>query len=373
MGVPDVGEKTFVFHKIVGCMCGGCQKKMRKTLEQNHKILSIVFDDYDGKITIQGSNLDPNIVIKELEKIKQKFEFSTEDNPIVNQIEDDQALVHQTDVSSDEASALVVYKQHVHNHLQYIDSPALSTTQHFCSKDNYDHELELKDYYKRFTCDGCKEDGFRKRYRCKHCDYELHEDCMHPKASISHELFGESIFKFSREKPICSHICNVHTKTCEACGNKIHGYSYHYEVKGLYLHPMCVNFKGKICFQGETFTLGNKNEFPCLWCKGNEEGTNYGWAYVSKGTKFQLHVNCVAKIAHEAWKECDIKGRNDAYLMVLENRLNQDLVKNNKGNKWSKCGQLVKIALTLARTIIGIILGDPTALLASTCVELIKK
>ena len=64
-----------------------------------------------------------------------------------------------------------------------------------------EHELELKNYQKPYICDGCKEDGFGKRYRCEECDYDLHEDCMFNKSTTTHKFFKESTFKFYDKPP----------------------------------------------------------------------------------------------------------------------------------------------------------------------------
>ncbi|KAK2633715.1 hypothetical protein Ddye_028507 [Dipteronia dyeriana] len=45
-----------------------------------------------------------------------------------------------------------------------------------------DQELELKSYGKVYICNGCKELGIGSRYRCKQCDFDLHEDNLHRSA-----------------------------------------------------------------------------------------------------------------------------------------------------------------------------------------------
>uniref|UniRef100_A0A2N9FQ28 Phorbol-ester/DAG-type domain-containing protein n=1 Tax=Fagus sylvatica TaxID=28930 RepID=A0A2N9FQ28_FAGSY len=64
-----------------------------------------------------------------------------------------------------------------------------------------EHELELKNYRKPYTCDGCKGHGFGKRYRCEQCDYDLHEDCMFTTPTTSHKFFRNSTFKFYEQPP----------------------------------------------------------------------------------------------------------------------------------------------------------------------------
>ncbi|RVW87068.1 hypothetical protein CK203_048329 [Vitis vinifera] len=45
---------------------------------------------------------------------------------------------------------------------------------------SHEHPLELKNQKKPYNYDGCKEPGFRSRYRCEVCDFDLHKDCMFP-------------------------------------------------------------------------------------------------------------------------------------------------------------------------------------------------
>lgn len=365
MALPIVGEETLVFKLIGGCACNGC-KDEDKVLKPLKRIQGVGLMEFrEGKLTIQGSNVDPNMVIAKLKKEYKTFELVTKDNPSPHEIVEQQIRVNRREVSN-EASSVVIYEEPAHN--QVFDSPGLSTTPplHFRPNQDHVHEFELQNYDKRFTCDGCKEDGFKKGYRCKHhCNYELHEDCKHPKPTVSHELFEGSDFEFCNQKPTCD--TTDRTKSCEACGKGIHGFSYHCKAKGLYLHPMCVKFQGKLCIEGETFTLKKEGNFKCFWCNVTKK-TKSGWSYVSKSTKCQLHVNCVAEIVHEAWKEQDIGGGKDEYAM--EGRRKLDLVKKNEKSKWSKVDKLVKMIRFLARTIFGILLGDPTVIVASMLMEM---
>ncbi|KAA8539452.1 hypothetical protein F0562_026144 [Nyssa sinensis] len=63
------------------------------------------------------------------------------------------------------------------------DSLAMTSTKktqagHGHGYPKHQHELELQSDNKRFTCDGCKEQGFGPRHRCERCDYDLHKGAV---------------------------------------------------------------------------------------------------------------------------------------------------------------------------------------------------
>ncbi|XP_059627113.1 uncharacterized protein LOC132269911 [Cornus florida] len=213
-----------------------------------------------------------------------------------------------------------------------VDQGALTMTS--TAKKNqtgHKHDFELiKSYNKPFTCAECKEEGFGPRYR------------------------------FPRKQS---------TKCCIACGRNICGSFYHDKAKGWSLHPCCCNLESKLCIDGVNFELHDKVLSKCMWCNKKDHKTNIpGWSYVSACKKYHFHVHCVTEMVHEAWK----KGVIDKVDSVALEEMDLKLLRNS--NKYDGKGlkniiwKTVKIFL---KTIVGILFGDPSVIIASMLEELI--
>ncbi|XP_059628132.1 uncharacterized protein LOC132270929 isoform X2 [Cornus florida] len=188
------------------------------------------------------------------------------------------------------------------------------------SHSSKEHDYDLKEYKKRFTCDGCKEEGYGPRYRCTNSDYELHEEC-HTKSSelkISHEFLKESsTLKFyeKQKQPRC----------CIACGRDICGYVYSDEVKGCNFHPCCTKLKPEFTNNEVIFRLCPKASSKCMWCiKKGQKTRVSGWSYISACKKYRFHVYCVPEMMHEAWKK--------GYSMTLE-KMDLSLLDARRSNR----------------------------------------
>ncbi|KAF5959142.1 hypothetical protein HYC85_000351 [Camellia sinensis] len=168
---------------------------------------------------------------------------------------------------------------------QPVDKPTVKKSQVCCPKCN--RELKLKKSNKRFTCDGCMQDGFGSRNRCKDCNYDLHQECTSPEPTISPE-------------------------SCYACGKSIRGCFYHCKSNQLNLHPCCAKLKIKLCgmdFVHQDEVVSSSSSSECMWCKKQASSSSTkshdpgGCSYVCTRTKFHFHVYCVTEMVHEAWKK----------------------------------------------------------------------
>ncbi|KAK2976866.1 hypothetical protein RJ640_009317 [Escallonia rubra] len=233
-----------------------------------------------------------------------------------------------------------------------------------------DHKLELKNYKKPYTCNGCKEQGFGPRYRCNECDYELHKDCMFNAQITSHEFYKGSSFKFFSQLP------KKWCKSCDACGKALNGFVYHCEEEGTNLHPCCLNLKNTIYIDngrqgGElasmTFRLQTKKSGKCIWCNNKKEGSTSGiggWSYVSDCKEYHFHVYCTTEMALEGWKT----GALDSLELVSERTENKnggeldnwELILERRGHKTSGTGKkFAKIAKVFLKIMMSLLLGDP--------------
>ncbi|XAR66291.1 hypothetical protein NMG60_11012471 [Bertholletia excelsa] len=239
------------------------------------------------------------------------------------------------------------------------DKSTVKKTSH-CGCSAHRHKLKLiEGHIKRFTCNRCKVDGFRSRYRCEICPYEIHEECKNPKPLTSLTYFRGLTFTYSdkpRPRPSSRSDAGGHNKlSCAACGEFILGHFY--SSGDMYLHPSCSNLPKRI--NGTKFVLQYRPSERCMWCESHKDARCQvpGWVYMSGRNR--LHVNCIKKLVHQAWLEGAISETKDAWASVesLDSQLEARLKgKREKGfNFWRPVGLLI-------RAVVGVLFGDVTGI-----------
>ncbi|KAB1215350.1 putative mediator of RNA polymerase II transcription subunit 37c [Morella rubra] len=219
-----------------------------------------------------------------------------------------------------------------------------------------EHELELQNSPIPYDCDGCKERGIGRRYRCDKCNVNLHEDCMFGGPPISHEFFPNSTFEFLNQPPPGRNCY------CDACGKTIFGFHYCCREKNVDFHPCCRNLKTELTLDGVTFRLRGTGLSDCVLCKkATEEGRDRGWSYVSEDNRFQFHVSCAVEMMDDDIDGWIRGGTTDDRLdwKNLEQRGVGFL--KRRGGTGKMCWKIAKVFL---RIDIGIVLGDPTTFIS---------
>uniref|UniRef100_A0A9I9DNR2 Uncharacterized protein n=1 Tax=Cucumis melo TaxID=3656 RepID=A0A9I9DNR2_CUCME len=119
----------------------------------------------------------------------------------------------------------------------------------------------------------------------------------------------------------------------------------------------------------------------CLWCnkKSIKEGDHSnGWSYISKCNKYHVHVACVTEIFLEEWNNknetinkinYNVKEENLKALALHKVNL-KEIQAKKKGNGTSR-NKYWKILKVFIQTIVSIVLGDLTMILASSLLELL--
>ncbi|XP_058197662.1 uncharacterized protein LOC131313390 [Rhododendron vialii] len=229
MGYTEKTQRTFDLK--LNLHCKNCANDVRKIVLKIEGVVSIDIDkDLElGKSTISG-NVNPQTVIKKLKDRANKHakllgKEEEECPPKINH-QEMQIVLQQNPVRIDQQKVasqppgiisksvdkpmerdihdcdpkfwsilLTVTCFHAYRSFQFLlglISEAVGKLMemeiHDCDP-KHDHELELKSYNKPFKCNKCREDGFTSGYRCKHCVYDLHKDCLEPKPTIKHDLF----------------------------------------------------------------------------------------------------------------------------------------------------------------------------------------
>ncbi|TXG49774.1 hypothetical protein EZV62_025649 [Acer yangbiense] len=256
------------------------------------------------------------------------------------------------------------------------------------------HKLELIKSKKPFKCDGCKEMGVLKSYRCEKCDFDLHKYCMFNKPITHHEFYENCTFIFF-DQPPGRKCCK---RYCDACGKLVKGFVYHCEEKDLDLHPCCRNLPRKLEVDKVEFDLRDDGvlDKECLWCKkrkliGSVSGVR-GWSYVSKCEEYRFHVYCATEMVVKEFKKdpkkmillegCKNESNNnnnddddddtssglDVALKNMELPIEGDRRRRRSGKK-----KYIMIAKMFFKAFVGILLGDPTSSLVCLLVELLAK
>lgn len=203
-----------------------------------------------------------------------------------------------------------------------------------------------------FTCNGCKELGYRSCYTChQECNYHLHKECQMRTPIISHPFFAQAHF-------VLDQTGTSPTSLCEACGASLEGWSYALTSNGvtfnISLHPCCANLPYTSDVNGELFTLSHKTldsfRMSCAHCRQSNGAK--GWAYVSTRLNVGVHVKCIKDINHQCWEKT-YYGANNQQVDYQERGLNHQQRRFRKRD-------IIFGAANLALNVLGV--GDPTNL-----------
>ncbi|XP_058069164.1 protein VACUOLELESS GAMETOPHYTES [Magnolia sinica] len=228
------------------------------------------------------------------------------------------------------------------------------------------HKLRLEYIEVPFRCDGCKEAGIGSRYKCDHCDFDLHRHCALTTPSITHPFYTKCSFQFMARTP------GDTPRFCNACEKDVGGFVYHCKLCGFDLHPCCANLPAMLDDGEVKLYLYRKVCSSCHKC--GRKGRS--WSYRSKCKKYNLHVSCVKEMLVESWQELyfgkGISVNNGS--RKLETRipsLKGTLANHHRSKgKVRKCCEVAGLAVQF---IISAVLGDPTAIIAGVIGSFISR
>ncbi|XP_074314659.1 uncharacterized protein LOC141649890 [Silene latifolia] len=163
-------------------------------------------------------------------------------------------------------------------------------------------------------------------------------------------------------------------RSCDACGVTVKGLVYHCATEDSEwdFHTRCVKLESEICIGDVIFRLKKQGPSKCLWCKkrllSGASKNIPGWSYVSNYMDYSFHVNCVMDMADQHNNTSTSSG-SDMSLALQGKEL--PLQTKSKGsiekNKWLKIFQI------FLKTILAILIGDPTTILASTLAHVVTQ
>ncbi|XP_057492999.1 protein VACUOLELESS GAMETOPHYTES-like [Actinidia eriantha] len=237
------------------------------------------------------------------------------------------------------------------------------------------HTLKLGYTQVPFTCDGCKEVGIGKNYKCTTCDYDLHTHCALPSPTLSHPFYTKCSFQFLPRPP------GTVARYCNACEKDVTGFVYHCNACGFDLHPCCAKLPMMLDDGEVKLYLYRKVSAPCLRC--GRKGRS--WSYRSTCKKYNLHVACVKEMLVENWHELysnsvgsggDNGGdtsttrRLDTRIPSLRGTLETHQHQKSSKGKVKKGCEMAGLAVQF---VISAVLGDPTTLIAGVVGTLLSK
>lgn len=230
-----------------------------------------------------------------------------------------------------------------------------------------------------FVCDGCKEAGAGGRYTCEHdgerqsrdCNFDLHISCaLAPDVLENLQKFEGCAFVLLHKAPPPD---PADHRVCDACGVKVLGLVYHCFDRDLDLHPSCARLPHSVDLDGLTFELCREHvpSRSCVLCTG--KGRRCPRKFLSyrselDGEAVYLHVACVKEIAYESPKSGHGSHDGGGKTVVPANKapgLKAALAKKKAQTSSKRLKRFLKIAGFFARVVIGVIFGDPTAMIVA--------
>ncbi|KAE8809820.1 hypothetical protein D1007_13562 [Hordeum vulgare] len=228
-----------------------------------------------------------------------------------------------------------------------------------------------------FVCDGCKEAGAGWRYTCEHdgerqsrdCNFDLHIGCaLAPDVLEIPLLFEGCALVLLHEPPPPSD-----RRACDACGDDVRGLVYHCFDRDLDLHPSCARLPQSVDLDGLTFELCREHvpSRSCVLCTGKGRlCPRKLLSYRSEwdGEAVHLHVACVKEMAYKILKSGHGSHDGDGKMAVQANKapsLKVALALKKAQTSTKRFKRFLKIVGFFARVVIGVIFGDPTAMIAA--------
>ena len=219
------------------------------------------------------------------------------------------------------------------------------------------HTLTLVAAQEPYSCDGCKQRGFRlgerSCYECKQCNFHLHEECAMPESSAFHPFYKTCEFKF---------VENVQgERRCDACGKDVLGFVYQCQHKDdpYDLHPCCMKLEPTLNGDGVKMKLREKvsSRLKCLKCKSKNIARDLkGWSYESNCGHYCYHVACVKDLILENWK----KGQtSDTGLQIMVPNMEDAVEQSGRSKNGKKVNKYLRKAILVLKLIISAIFGDP--------------
>uniref|UniRef100_A0A0E0LSY4 DC1 domain-containing protein n=1 Tax=Oryza punctata TaxID=4537 RepID=A0A0E0LSY4_ORYPU len=229
-----------------------------------------------------------------------------------------------------------------------------------------------------FDCEGCKESGEGTRYTSvNNPRVHLHTHCALATRTLQHQLVrGDMELRLIAPT-------GRDAVLCDACYGAVRGFHYHSSTSSLDLHPGCANMPVSITLKeggsGTTFELRTKVKHRCSSCR-EMEGYYRPWCYRSTNfdKRVYLHIKCIKEIMascrrgdgearqthHEIVAAGSSRGAGFGIGEEDDTRVIARL-QERAGGSSKLVTRICKVLVIFMRVVIGVLFGDPTALLVA--------
>ncbi|KAI3977764.1 hypothetical protein MKX01_039827 [Papaver californicum] len=148
-----------------------------------------------------------------------------------------------------------------------------------------------------FRCDGCGMDGTSVRYRCKQCDFDLHEDCAACPESFTSFIHPNHPLERIWEGPE-----SYGWRPCNVCGDEVKGLfykcssgdaekSYGDEGHYFFIHPSCTKLPSQLILKLQSVPV-IPDDTGCAICRNVVSPSS--WSYRCDSYGLVIHPQCVA-------------------------------------------------------------------------------
>ncbi|XP_023737257.1 uncharacterized protein LOC111885211 isoform X1 [Lactuca sativa] len=337
-------ERTFIFEIVSFQNCYGYEQKISGAVGNDF----VKIDQKDGHVTVSTRLLPESVRLALEEKTRRKvvllYELIPPHNPRSSlQPSSHHGHQHRSLASTSNHVATHSKSQTIKMTIRYqnqgtvVDARpgegqnATNSLRRY-GKIYHEHNLTLtKGNISSYKCSGCKELGIGDRYKCNHCSYILHPDCMYYTRITTHKFLDGSTFKFHQTR------FDSKDRYCDACGSDIEGFFYHCEKTSKDLHPCCLKLTETVDVGETKFMLRRKLTTECFYCSSKKKDHKDNcWCYSLESQDMQVHVSCMK----DALQNC-LKGErnNNMSTMVVVRQRKQ----TSEGLKWVQ--RLLKVAV----------------------------
>ncbi|KAI3470793.1 hypothetical protein Pfo_027456 [Paulownia fortunei] len=146
------------------------------------------------------------------------------------------------------------------------------------------HPLHLLHIPKEFLCNGCTALGFGTRYRCDTCDVDLHEICATCPTATPSPLHPKH--------PLILVNQPVNDRSCDLCGDLVHGLFYTCRACDFDVHPLCTQLPLHVklpLHPQHLLKLQPASPAACALCYK----ACTSWRYRCDTCSLDIHLECV--------------------------------------------------------------------------------
>ncbi|XP_031114214.1 uncharacterized protein LOC116017726 [Ipomoea triloba] len=169
---------------------------------------------------------------------------------------------------------------------------AQSSVLHF----SHPHPLHLSNPHQFLSCSACcLEAKSAPIYTCTQCNFCLHQTCFEMPRKLTHPFDTAHVLSLLPTPAYPEGLFS-----CDACGKRGSGFSYHCQPCGIDLHTICASLPTLLAHSSHHHPLSltfsppyQGNRFSCDLCR--RVGSK-NWLYHCTACEFDIHLSCITTI-----------------------------------------------------------------------------